>query len=55
MGHHGHPAPHRNAQSVEPGAGGVGQLAEAREGDLAHRRRGLVGLIDEGDPVGIDD
>ena len=53
--HHGDATPHSNAERVEAGAGGVGQLAEAPEGHLAHRRGGLVGLIDEGDPVGIDD
>ena len=55
MRHHGHPAPHGHPERVEAGAGGVGQLAEPRKSDLAHRGRGLVGLVDKGDPVGIDD
>ena len=53
--HHRHPATHGHAQTIEPGTHGVGQFAHATECDLAHRRRGLVVLVDERDPIGVHD
>ena len=50
----GDPAADRHAEFVEPAACARAFAAICAVGELTQRRRGLVGLVDDGDAVGID-
>ena len=40
--------------SIQPGGLGAGVRRHLAVGEFAQTRRGLIGLVDDGDPVGID-
>ena len=54
MGHHGDSSTERNSERVERGAHGIGELAEPAEGQVGHRGRRLIGLVDRGHAIGVD-